>query len=66
MDPTKPRNACEMQYYNQALSEMRMLLDRHPEYKRAIAMYNGNIPEWMLSAAKQHALFYAREKCTGR
>ena len=62
----EPKTACERQYFNQALSEMRMLLDRHPEYKRAIAMYNGNVPEWMLSAAKQHALFYAQSKCEGR
>ena len=62
---TAPKNACEMQYFNQAMSEMRMLLDRHPEYKRAIAMYNGNVPGWMLAAARQHALFYAIEKCQG-
>lgn len=60
----KPRNACEMQYYNQAISEMMMLVDKHPEYVQALRM-NGRIPEWMMSAIRQHALFFAREKCEG-
>ena len=62
----KPRSACEMQHYNQALSEMQLMIDKHPEYVRAFARNGGRMPDWIGSAMRQHALFYAREKCSGQ
>jgi len=60
-----PKNACELQYYNQALSEIRLLMSQEP-FKSAYARYQGQIPHWMDAAVRQHALFYAVEKCQGR
>lgn len=63
---TAPQNACETQYFNKAMSEIKMLMVRHPHYKRLIAHYGGQTPRWIESAIKQHALFYAAEMCQGR
>lgn len=62
----KPQNACETQYFNQAFSEIEMLMKDHPMYADLLKRYNGKPPRWMQSAIKQHALFYAREMCAGR
>lgn len=61
----EPRNACEQQYYNQMMSEVRAFVMQHPHFKETYARL-GRIPDWMLSAVKQHALFYAADKCRGR
>ena len=61
-----PRNACEQQYYNQAMSEIQALVMKHPHFRRAYVNFNGRIPDWMMSAVKQHALFFAAEKCQGK
>ena len=61
-----PRNACETQYFNRAMSDIRMLMDRHPEYRKMLDHYNGQVPRWIQSAIKQHALYYAAEMCQGR
>lgn len=61
----EPKTACERQYFNKALSEIKDLMERGP-WREAMARYQGQYPEWMLAAVKQHALFYAQYKCQGR
>lgn len=61
-----PRNACETQYYNRAISEIELLMKRHPMWAEFVKRYAGKIPPWAMSAMKQHALFYAAEMCQGR
>lgn len=61
-----PRNACEQQYFNRAMGDIRLMMSQHPMWAKLMARYNGNIPQWMESAIKQHALFYAAEMCQGR
>ena len=63
---TSPRNACETQLFNQAMSEIRLALKDHPMWTDMVRRYNGNIPKWMESALRQHALFYAVEACQSR
>lgn len=57
--------ACETQYFNKALSEIKMLMEAGP-WRELMGRYQGQYPEWMMYALKQHALYYAREKCAGR
>lgn len=61
----QPVTACETQYFNQAMSDIKRLMEAGP-WRELMAQYRGQYPEWMLYAVKQHALYYAREKCAGR
>jgi hypothetical protein len=62
----EPRNACETQYYNRAMSEIEMLMQKHPMFAEMMKRYAGKIPDFMRSAIKQHALYYAADMCRGR
>lgn len=60
-----PRNACETQYFNKAMSQFQMMLKAHPQWAEIVARYNGKVPGFMMSAVKQHALYYAADMCRG-
>ena len=54
-----PRSACERRVMRAAVKQMRSLMKSVPMYR---AMRSPVID----SAMREHALFYARERCEGR
>ena len=59
---TSPRTACEIENFNRALSEMKLAAEKSNWYQQA-NLDPKNLPAWVESAFRQHALFFAVSKC---